>query len=259
MENGLTKFQNNIKENTNVVTVFLVFAEIIFVIVMVGILRSILEEPYIVPQVGITNFFEKIQDLPAESGEEIKEELYGVAALNSGALANIEDSGATIRENTIVNKYFKTINMHYVNFIVDIPSTQQSYQIFHEWSDDGNNPYFVADNSTLVMCPTKDKMVYDDFKCVDNSNRRGRYFVVETFKDMGVFSVEDWSLIGYGVVSPTNKWNVTLDDSYIGINVVACGDERKKNIAVADVNEYFKILGYDLTEFDYKIEDACQD
>lgn len=71
--------------------------------------------------------------------------------------------------------------MHYVNFIVDIPSLEQSYQIFHEWSDDNSNKYYLVNMATLIMCPTTDQVKYSNFNCKDKFNHHGQNYIVSEF------------------------------------------------------------------------------
>ena len=62
--------------------------------------------------------------------------------------------------------YNAKYNGHLGEFVVDIPSVQQSYLIKFN-SDDGSISS-LGGYTVLIYCLSEDKMIYPDFDCKDN-------------------------------------------------------------------------------------------
>ena len=180
MDQKLNKFQQYIQQNPIIVGIFIIF-QIIFIVLLIFVFKNINTGTFEISNLSVTNLTKDIKDLPSGSAESIQRVLYDTIALNGGTLTSIENSDAQIRDNTLVELYFDKQNMHYVMFVVDIPSLQQSYQIFHEWTDQASNPYYMTNRGTMVMCPLENDIIYSDFKCHDDFNHLGQNIVTSEF------------------------------------------------------------------------------
>ncbi|MDO5451469.1 MAG: hypothetical protein Q4F56_00045 [Candidatus Saccharibacteria bacterium] len=155
----------------------------IFIIILIFIVFNINTDTYEPANIPISNFEHDLEGLPENSLDVIESMLYDTIASNGGTLENISDSDAKVRENSMIDLYFEDINMHYVNFIIDIPSIEQSYQIFNEWSDDRTNPNYLTNMATMIMCPLKEQLIYTDFNCKDEFDHKGQRILVSKFID----------------------------------------------------------------------------
>lgn len=250
--------ENNVKQNVNIITVLLVAIEIVFLIFSAIAFKSLAIDESDVAKVEVDDIFQSIEGMPVSSGEIIANALFDTVADNSNE-SNIQKSGAVIRDNTLINNYYDGLNLHYVNFIVDIPNLKQSYQIFHEWSDDNKNPYLIANNTTMVMCiADKNKVIYEDFICKDKQNSFGKYLIVDSFKLYSEMLGVDPYFDGIEVVSEEQN-NSDTPYNYIKIMAISCGDDKLKENAKKIVNEYLNSLGFSLNDFEYKIPNYCEE
>jgi len=179
-EENPSKIQQFLHQNAIGVIVFLVI-QIIIVILLVTIISNINNNSFEAPSTKIFNLTQKVNDLPTDSVEPIQVSLYDAVEINKGTLQSITDSDAEVRDGSVVNLYFEKQNVHYVSFIVDIPSISQSYQVFHEWSDEANNPYIMLNMATMTMCLPQSMSIYEDFKCHDRFAQNGQRIIVSTF------------------------------------------------------------------------------
>lgn len=77
-------------------------------------------------------------------------------------------SDAAIRDNTFSQEYNKEQTLHSVNFIVDIPSLKQSYDVSYQWVEDAKKIKSVDEYGIFVRCIKDDKKkIYKDFQCKD--------------------------------------------------------------------------------------------
>ncbi len=182
MEEKQSQFQRFIRQNPIIVCLFVIL-QIVFIVLVIFTIRGANTNNFKEPDLQINNLTSDIKDLPDSSSQAIQTALYDAIISNDGALQSIKQSDAKIREGTLINTYFERQNMHYVNFIVDITSIEQSYQVFHEWSNDDTNQYYLLNNTTLVMCPLAEQVIYTQFNCHDNMNRGGQKFIVSNFID----------------------------------------------------------------------------
>ena len=179
-ETKLTKLQHYIQQNSVMVGIF-VAIQIIAIILFIVTINGINKSTFKLSNVPISNLSQDLENLPTNSVETIQDLLYDTITINQGTLNSISDSDAEVREGTMIDLYFENIDMHYVNFIVDIPSIQQSYQVFNEWSDDNSNPHYLINMVTMVMCPLKDQQIYNNQDCRDIFNHNGQKIIVSKF------------------------------------------------------------------------------
>lgn len=71
-----------------------------------------------------------------------------------------------LRNGSVKTYYFEDVNVHYYSAIVDIPGLEQSYWIFHEYSDDKTNGNVSVEDQYLALClANNEKKVYPNFDC----------------------------------------------------------------------------------------------
>lgn len=180
MDNKFLEFQQYIRSNPIVIVLF-VLLQIFFVIILAFFISKLNSNNYSVSNLPISNLKSDLESLPENSVEAIQSALYDNVTTNGGTLSSISDSDAKVREGTMTELYFDEINMHYINFIVDIPSIEQSYQIFNEWSDNKSNPHYLTNLTTMVMCPLESQIEYSSFKCRDSYNHNGQSLIASNF------------------------------------------------------------------------------
>lgn len=189
-ETKLNKLQQYIQQNPVLVGTFAVI-QIIFIIVLIVIFSNLNKDTYTPANIPISYLNDDLAELPENSVNVIESMLYDSIASNGGTLDSISNSDARVRENSMVDIYFEDIDMHYINFIVDISSIQQSYQVFNEWSDDRTNPNYLIDMATMIMCLPKEQIIYSDHNCKDKFNHNGQKILVSKFIshfDFGYFT-----------------------------------------------------------------------
>lgn len=98
----------------------------------------------------------------------IKHYLYETVKYNSKKRpANNSIKDIVIRKGSFSQKYDKTTNVYTVNFIVDIASLKQSYDVSYQWQEGSAYNQTVNEYGTQVTCLAIDKLIYGDFNCVD--------------------------------------------------------------------------------------------
>lgn len=243
------KFQQYIRQNPILIGIFIIF-QTIFVILLIFVINKFVNtNTFKESSLPISSLKQDLQDLPENSIETIQTALYNIVAANKGTISNIENSDAKVRDGTMVNLYFEKQNMHYINFIVDIPSIQQSYQIFNEWSDDPVNQYYMTNRVTMAMCLHKEQMIYQNFDCRDDYSHNGQAFIASNFLyylvDINYFRVylqpED---APYVVIIGPTTFNV---------------DAASKPIYIEQTKEKIASLGLPPDAFSYYVASGPQD
>lgn len=71
-----------------------------------------------------------------------------------------------IRDDTFSQSYNEEKGVYTVNFIVDIKSLSQSYDVSYQWSNSGEKDK-LTEGVTAVKCLPVDKLIYGEFDCKD--------------------------------------------------------------------------------------------
>lgn len=248
MQDTLSRFQQYIRKNPVLVAVFTV-AEIAIIILIIFSFRNVATDNNQVPSTGIVDIYQTISDLPKDSADVIEQSLYSAIKLNGGTLTSLSESDAQIRADSLVNIYFDKVNMHYVNFIVDIPSIEQSYQVFREWSDDPSNPNYLVNRSTMVMCPLEEQKIYPDFNCHDDYDYNGQSIVVSEF----IYYLVDLEHFRVYIQTATAPYTIIIGPTDFN------ADEVTKSIYIDQTKEYVASLGFPSDAFTYYVADGPQD
>lgn len=97
----------------------------------------------------------------------IQNRLYETVKINSPSARPGDITDTTVRKGSFSQEYKKEYKRHSVNFITDIPSLRQSYNISYQWLDPGQDSIYLDQYGTVVTCVKKDKAIYQDFSCKD--------------------------------------------------------------------------------------------
>lgn len=230
-----------------------IIMQIVFIILIVFLIQNITKKETVAPEIKIqnNNFNEVLKELPSEVPSYFERNLYNIVSQNTSNTFNISDSGAEVRKESIVKKYFKELNLNYLYFIVDIPSIQQSYQFRYEWSEDKNNKYVSTNESLMSMCLPKDKMIYPDFDCQDKYNKNGPSLAI-----YGLIKNLNWKVNGQiFIVTPQGK----TDDLnfYYRVEVNSCGDKNLENQTKQVFEKQITDLGFEVSEIPYQLDGFC--
>ena len=232
----------------NPITAGLVILQVIFTIIMIISFQNILKYEPIDLSIDASGILGQIENLPERGQESIEYYIYKAVADN-GANGNIQKNGVEIREGSLVNNYYENTNVHYVNFIADIPDVKQSYQIYYMWSDDELNQYISPNDSAGVICLNKEQLIYGDFNCTSG------------YKNVRE-SIIGQILFGYSYLLPgfdNLSVKMDTDKAKLKINYMACGSqceckkvsESEKKAAVQGFEDFVKSLGFRPQDISY--------
>lgn len=242
MPNIFFKIQEYNKQNPFLVSTFIIL-EIIIIALIVFIAQNALANHENIPNTEVSGIQQEIKDLPEDSVKVIQAALYNAIVMNGGAKNSLSNQEVQIRQDSVVNLYFESINMHYVKFIVDIPSIEQSYQVFREWSDDGANKYYLDNRMTLIMCLDKSQAIYPDFECRDKSgdSKSGQRFLASEF-------------LKYFDFNEFNAFVSDTDSSLIYVNPINLEpDDNTKKAYIQKTREAVSSLGISPDIFQYYV------
>ncbi|MBR2741155.1 hypothetical protein IKD98_00105 [Candidatus Saccharibacteria bacterium] len=237
----LTSIQQYFRQNSILIAIFCILQFFIIVIV-IFLVSQLNKEESRVPSLTIANFASSIKNLPSESVEPIQIALYNVVNQNNNNI--VDDMDVVIRENSYVNQYFERQKIHYVNLIVDIPTLEQSFQIFHEWPEknDYANQYYMINRATMAMCVTPEDTIYHNSTCEDaywNNGQRAiaaefiKYFTFDYFNAYA----KEYELYKTIYISPIHYDH----------------DENEKESFIEKTKDAIKSLGISPEIFDYHV------
>ena len=116
--------------------------------------------------ITIQNYNQKVKNVSSGVKDAIQTSLYKIVKKNSADTFNVSTVGdATIRESSDSQKYDAPKLVYSGNFIVDIASIKQSYQVQYSYSS--SNTIDVGGNPVVLSCLSTDKLKYGDFNCKD--------------------------------------------------------------------------------------------
>lgn len=237
--------QDKIRENVNVVTVGLGLVQVIFIIFIVVAFMSVLRDDRVELGIGVSGLQQQIEGLPDSSKESIEYYIYQAVANNS-ASENVQKTGVIVRDGSLVDNYYEDLNIHYVNFIADLPDVGQSYQVFHEWSDDLKNEYISPDLATGVMCLDNEDLIYGDFECDHSNDYLRKAVAYNMIYKLGLMNTESGlslqMLPESYASSPDFKVRIYYREC---VKTCACAtvSENKKTIALNAFDDFVSGLG----------------
>lgn len=118
-------------------------------------------------EIGNLSDFTKGKPVDSNTLNLIKASLYRTIKLNSPDSSPEKVTDIFVRDGSFSQEYTKEKKLHSVDFIVDIASLQQSYNISYQWVDSKDSAIYEDEYGTVVRCLKDDKVIYKDFKCKD--------------------------------------------------------------------------------------------
>ena len=155
------------------------------------------------------------------------------------------DIKAKIREDSVRTHYFSDLKIDYFSAIVDVPELKQSYWIFHEHSDDIDNPNLTIDTEYVVMCLANERdKIYPDFDCKSDYGQLTYNVIAKKYLDWFDF----------------DNFFLKVSDDYQKIELVVVGgreyeDEKYVNM----VKEKLESLGIYPGIFEYEVVDLVEE
>ncbi len=251
--------ENNFTQKINPVIVVAVFVQIVFVIVAVVSIKQILESNQPKLEVNVTGLTQEIPGLPESGKEKIEYYVYQAISDNSPG-SNISKTGVNIREGSLINKYYENANIHYVNFIADIPEAEQSYQVAYEWSDDAANKYISPAVSAAVTCLDEAQLVYGNFDCDRKNDNLKQTLITMIIRAMGGRPEEEGGI--YLAVDDPRDFKVKIN-YFVCDTMCLCErvNENRKQQALTVFDNFIEGLGYNsdsVPHYFYNCEDEAK-
>ena len=237
-------------EKNNYPLIAFVVAQIVFVLLLVVSIPKI----FVKDEIG----YENLAEQPKIAIEGLKASMldapdYDVGIMNLALLKAMKENAvsvdfatdkAVIRDGTAKTHYFENANIHYYSAIVDIPGLEQSYWIFHEYSDDKDNAYLGVEDSYLVLClaDTMEK-IYSDFDC--KSDYAQLTYNAVAMKYIKLFNFEDFLI--YETSNDYELITVVLTNGTV---------EEDGEKYVDEISDAILSLGISPDLFEYELIDA---
>ncbi len=141
---------------------------IVLIVVSVAIYELFLQRNPYGRQIKIDNLSSYYPDIPEERRDSIFATLFRVVSENTNQDEKIPKRGALVRKGTNHFTFDEKTGVTYIDFIVDIESLQQSYNVQYEWADNVENEINLSGYQGLVTCiKDPELIIYKDFKCKD--------------------------------------------------------------------------------------------
>lgn len=115
-----------------------------------------------------SSFLKNVPILPQYELDRLNKEIRRVVKLNNVS-RNLGKYQIVVRDNSLKQTYNNKEFVYTTEFIVDLPSLEQSYRVHDEYymiPHRYNNDYAL-----LVTCPRSGDLIYPSFKCTDRIKR----------------------------------------------------------------------------------------
>ncbi|MBQ6375541.1 hypothetical protein IJJ37_01235 [Candidatus Saccharibacteria bacterium] len=250
---------NNNETTIKPSTIVLIALQVLFTILMIVSFSSVLAYEPVQLGVEVDDIEREIDGLTENGRNVIENSIYQMVVYNSNG-GSVQKTGVVVREGSLTNVYLEEFNLHYVNFIADVPVIEQSYQVYYEWSDDELNQYISPDNSVSIMCLSNDLMIYKDFDCQEKNVDRKQVIVNK------MLSRYNYTLPGHDstklLVTPEDWKNMRTKTK---IEFLECDGQcacrvassEEKNEVEAQLKEFVEGLGFRPQDIEYRF-DNCQ-
>ena len=153
------------------IILIIILLQIIFIASIVGIIINNLKNDNKIdhrnqePTIILDNSSIAQLNLPNDYIADITHSITEATELNTPNLLT-SDTIATARADSITLQNFNRHNFNALSFIVDIPSLEQSYQIYYKYPMTPNTDEPFLHNPRAVLClEDKPQIVYPDFNC----------------------------------------------------------------------------------------------
>ena len=200
--------------------------------------RSISEQP----KIKVEGLEESMANVGVDDVGILEMELLDVVKKNTPG-TNVDIDQAVLRDGSVSTHYFEDINMNYYSSIVDLPDLEQSYWIFHEYSEDKDNVYWSTDMRYAVLClADSDRIIYPEFDC--KSDYGQLTYIIIAKKYIGQYRFKEFMVrddLG--------------EDEYSKIGLIALKGDAAQNGEkyIEDVKDTIASLGISPDLFEYEV------
>ena len=221
--------------------------QLVFLIIIGAIFLGMQKPPKIPedynsqPKIRIQNIDQALKTLPEKEKKIIAQELTRAIDLNIDSIS-FGDITAIIRDNFVKRDYAHQ-NLTFYNLVVDIPSIEQSYRIYHEYSSDETNKFFTLDKTTIVTCLNEKDTKKYDFNC------KSRYEQTEDERILNKYLHYE----SFDTFSASVQEGKTISITPIGNDVDAATKEQYINKAKMTIG----LLGFSPEAYKYNVIDSA--
>lgn len=194
--------KNEKKDNKNLFTIFSLF-QITFTILITTIIIYLLNiDNHIaynnykdLPKITINNLNTIYPSLPKGTDEIIGNKLLERIKQNNPDIDM--NTVGNIRKDTISTHHFDESDIDFFSAIIDIPSLEQSYRVFHEYHSKDKEYIPESESLLTITCLIpEDKNIYPNSQCTDNDKKTYRaiiksYLDEKSYTDFAIFFDED--------------------------------------------------------------------
>lgn len=153
------------------------------------------------PSIEINDLSSTMPDAESKDEKTMKVMLLN-AIQNNIPEVDLKTTTGIIREGSVKSYYFELQNVYYYSAIIDIPELQQSYFVFHEYSDDILNSYLSENDQYVIQCLMDEQdIIYPDFDCKDNFGQKTynaiaqKYLEWFEFDDFFIYKIENYDIV----------------------------------------------------------------
>ena len=237
----------------NPVVAALVIAQLLFTIFMIVCFQNVLADDIVELGVEIDSGVSVLGDIPQEEKNVLEHYIYQAVSKNTTS-NNIQKNSIVVRDGSVVKKYDENFDLYFINFVVDLPETQQAYMVFDEWSGSGSYEYISPNDPVHIIC-------LDNVECSDDEDEIQK-FINETLRR-------------YGYRMPGNdSIRVLADNAYedaesdaIKINYLACDtqceckkvENEEKTNAIDLLRGYIESYGFNSADVKYYFDNCDGD
>ena len=148
---------NSDKRKIGSAVIIVIFFELVVIIgLIVGVVGRIRENSEIekneeaLYNLEITNFRQVFKDISRNNMKDIVFSVHDIVWLNTDNIS--KKVGATIREDSVTQTFYKNDGVYKVSFLVDIPNLNQTYNVVHYYSESIYNEKIPSSFRTIVYC-----------------------------------------------------------------------------------------------------------
>lgn len=229
-----------------IVAVFIIL-QIFFIIFLIATIHNITQENEVgrddKPKTIIENLSAEAEDLPDSYVEDIERSLTETMEQNLGSI-DTANTTIKIRDGSLKVQKFDNYGFRALSMVVDIPSLQQSYQIFYKYpidhTESTSSAYFNNPRAVLCLDETTE-ILYPDFKCKAAYPKETRYKIAADYLryfDFNYFSTS---------VDEDDPTTIRINPAEYSIT-----DEQKESY-IQETKDAIESLGISSELFKYKI------
>ena len=161
--------ETNKKEPNYLLAIFIVIQLIFFIVIGVIVVNIVNQDS------RITNYYDQakvtVEGLSSDNLslrdniiDDISLSLASTIEQNTTNL-NLNTAKVVIREDSIAKKEFTQRGFTALSFIVDIPTLEQSYQVYYKYPNNAANDRTTENPSAILCLEDETQIIYPDFKC----------------------------------------------------------------------------------------------